>query len=39
MNFANMPGLDWSGGYPAVIGVSLTIVAIELIVFKRKQWL
>ena len=39
MNFANMPGLDWSGGYPAVIGVSLTIVAIELIVFKRKRWL
>ncbi|OUO91285.1 magnesium transporter CorA [Gordonibacter sp. An230] len=39
MNFTNMPELDWKGGYPAVIGVSLGIVAVELVVFKRKHWL
>ncbi|BAK45607.1 CorA family divalent cation transporter [Eggerthella sp. YY7918] len=39
MNFANMPGLDWSWGYYAVIGVSLVIVIFELIIFKRKNWL
>lgn len=39
MNFAHMPGLDWDWGYPAVIIVSLAIVAFELAVFKRKKWL
>lgn len=39
MNFANMPGLEWSWGYPAVIATSLAIVVFELIIFKRKKWL
>lgn len=39
MNFANMPGLNWDWGYPAVITVSIAIVLFELALFKRKKWL
>lgn len=39
MNFANMPGLDWRWGYEAIIAVSVIIVVIEIIIFKRKKWL
>lgn len=39
MNFANMPGLDWEWGYPAMIVLCVVIVAVELVIFKRKKWL
>lgn len=39
MNFANMPGLNWSWGYPTIVILSLVIIIAELIVFKRKKWL
>ena len=39
MNFANMPELHWKYGYPAVILVSVGIVAALLAYFKRKKWL
>ena len=39
MNFTNMPGLDWRWGYEAIIAVSVIIVVIEIIIFKRKKWL
>lgn len=39
MNFTNMPGLDWKWGYEAIIVVSLIIVVVEIILFKRKKWL
>ena len=39
MNFKYMPELDSVWGYPAVIIVSLLIVVISLVFFKRKKWL
>ena len=39
MNFKYMPELDSVWGYPAVIVVSLLIVVISLVFFKRKRWL
>lgn len=39
MNFENMPGLDWNWGYQAIIVVSISIIVVEIIVFKRKHWL
>lgn len=39
MNFKNMPELDSPLGYPIVIGVSVVIVVICLIYFKKKNWL
>ena len=39
MNFANMPQLQWKYGYPAVILVSVGIVAALVIYFKKKKWL
>ncbi len=39
MNFHNMPELSSRWGYPAVIGVSILIVAVSLIFFKKKKWL
>lgn len=39
MNFANMPELQWKYGYPAVILVSVGIVAALVIYFKKKKWL
>ena len=39
MNFKNMPELDSVWGYPVVIGVSVLIVVISLVFFKRKKWL
>ena len=39
MNFAHMPGIDWSWGYQAVIALSIGIILVELAIFKRKKWL
>ncbi|MBQ9460274.1 MAG: magnesium transporter CorA [Oscillospiraceae bacterium] len=39
MNFRYMPELEWRLGYPVVIGVSLVIVIVSLVFFKKKKWL
>ena len=39
MNFTGMPELRWKYGYPAVITVSVLIVAGLIWYFKRKKWL
>ena len=39
MNFTHMPELSWPGSYPVVILVSIAIVVVCLIWFKRKKWL
>lgn len=39
MNFVNMPELYWKWGYPLVILVSVIIVVVSLIWFRRKKWL
>ena len=39
MNFRYMPELGWVWGYPAVILVSILIVVLSLIWFKKKKWL
>ncbi len=39
MNFAYMPELSWSFGYPVILGIMLFIVLIMLIYFKRKKWI
>ncbi len=39
MNFRYMPELEWRYGYPAVIAISVIIVIVCLIWFKRKKWL
>ena len=39
MNFRYMPELEWRYGYPTVIVVSIVIVAVCLLWFKRKKWL
>ena len=39
MNFKYMPELEHKAAYPIVIAVSIVIVVISLIFFKRKKWL
>ena len=39
MNFRYMPELEWVWGYPAVIVISIAIVVLSLIWFKKKKWL
>lgn len=39
MNFKYMPELETNLGYPIVIAVSLIIVVVSLIYFKKKRWL
>ena len=39
MNFRYMPELNWRLGYPAVIAVSLAVIVVCLVLFKRKKWL
>lgn len=39
MNFRYMPELESKWGYPAVILVSVLIVILSLIFFKKKKWL
>jgi magnesium transporter len=39
MNFKYMPELEWPWGYPMVCLVMLTIAAVMLVYFRRKNWL
>lgn len=39
MNFKYMPELEYRSAYPIVIAVSILIVIISLIFFKKKKWL
>ncbi len=39
MNFSNMPELSWSYGYPAAIGLMLTLSVILWVLFRRHHWL
>ena len=39
MNFRYMPELEWKYSYPVVIAVSVLIVVICLIWFRRKKWM
>ena len=39
MNFRYMPELEWRYSYPVVIAVSIVIVVVCLIWFKRKKWM
>ena len=39
MNFRYMPELDFPWSYPIVIAVSVAIVVVSLIFFKKKKWL
>ena len=39
MNFRYMPELQWRGAYPSVIAVSVLIVVVCLIWFKKKKWM
>lgn len=39
MNFANMPELSWKYGYAAMIGVSVLMMILEIIFFRKKKLL
>lgn len=39
MNFSAMPEIRWEYGYLAVIGLSVGLLIIEYIIFKRKKWM
>ncbi len=39
MNFKYMPELNWEIGYPLVFVVSVLIVVLSLLFFKKKKWL
>ena len=39
MNFRYMPELKWRYSYPIVIAISIVIVVVCLIWFKRKKWM
>ena len=39
MNFKYMPELNWEIGYPLVFAVSVLIVILSLLFFKKKKWL
>ena len=39
MNFKFMPELEWHWSYPVVFIVSVLIVVLSLIYFKKKKWL
>lgn len=39
MNFSGMPELGWPHGYKMVIFLSILIVIIEWIIFRKKKWL
>ena len=38
MNFINMPELTWKYGYPAIIVISVLIVALCLWIMKKKKF-
>lgn len=39
MNFANMPELSWTYGYPYAIGLMITFAVLPFLYFKYKKWL
>lgn len=39
MNFRYMPELEYKAAYPIVIAVSVVIVIVSLVFFKKKKWL
>ena len=39
MNFRYMPELNYRWSYPVVIGISLLIVVLSLLYFRKKKWL
>lgn len=39
MNFRYMPELEWHWSYPVVILISVLIVVVSLLWFKKKKWL
>ena len=39
MNFKYMPELEWRLSYPVVLIISILIVVLSLIYFKKKKWL
>ena len=39
MNFRYMPELEYKWAYPAVIALSIIIVIVSLVFFKKKKWL
>lgn len=39
MNFTYMPELSWKYGYPFVIFISVMVVIVCLLYFKKKKWL
>lgn len=38
MNFKNMPELEYSWGYPLILGIMVTVAIGMLLFFKRKDW-
>ncbi len=38
MNFSSMPELSWRYSYPVVIGISVIIVVVSLVIFKKKRY-
>ncbi len=39
MNFAGMPELSWSFGYPIAVGSMLLSSLLTILIFRRKKWL
>ena len=39
MNFQYMPELAWKWAYPAIIVISVLVVIISIVFFKKKKWL
>ena len=39
MNFKYMPELEYKSSYPVVIVISIAIVVVSLVFFKKKKWL
>jgi magnesium transporter len=39
MNFALMPELHWSFGYPMAVGLMLALSTTLYLIFKRRNWL
>ena len=39
MNFENMPELEWAWGYPAVLGLMVTVCGFLYVTFRRNHWL
>lgn len=39
MNFAHMPELDWTYGYPYALGLMIAVAVVLYLFFKRSGWL